>query len=343
MARKEESATAPTRSREHRPPEPEQARPRASVLLVDDQPARLLTYEAILSGVGVECVRALSGLEALEKLLAREFAAILLDVEMPGMDGFEVARMIRQHPRMERTPIIFVTGVHISQLDQLKGYEVGAIDYLSVPVVPEILRSKVALLVELHLRRDELKDLNRSLEDTRERLQSQYSTLLAERAGLLRAAFEHPDAFTAILQAQRNSAGIVTDWVYVDANSNTVAGLGLPREAIVGKRLRDVISMERAGSVLARCNEALATRKPVRYENRFAERDLLITIFPAGHETVVSSGMDITALRRAQSAVRANERRNQADRSRSLEAGCETHLTKAVDPGTLRMLFTDQR
>src|SRR5687767_5927357 len=80
---------------------------RASILLVDDQPARLLTYEAILSGLAVNCVRAHSGAEALEKLLRQEFAVVLLDVQMPDIDGFEVARLVRQHPRLERMPIIF--------------------------------------------------------------------------------------------------------------------------------------------------------------------------------------------------------------------------------------------
>src|ERR1700760_4704026 len=103
---------------------------RPDVLLVDDQPARLLTYEAILEGVGVTCVRALSGQEALHKLLTHTFALILLDVSMPEMDGFETARFIREHPRFERTPIIFVTGVHVSALHTLRGYEAGAIDYI---------------------------------------------------------------------------------------------------------------------------------------------------------------------------------------------------------------------
>jgi signal transduction histidine kinase/DNA-binding response OmpR family regulator len=134
------------------------------VLLIDDQPARLLSYESVLEGVGVETVRALSGPEGLERLLKQEFAVILLDVSMPDMDGFETARLIREHPRFEQTPIIFVTGVHVTQLDALKGYALGAIDYISVPIVPEILRSKVALLVELYRRRAELQQLNRDLE-----------------------------------------------------------------------------------------------------------------------------------------------------------------------------------
>ena len=116
--------------------EPRVSAQRSSILLVDDQPARLLSYEAILYGLGVQCVRALSGAQALERLLEQEFAAILLDVNMPEMDGFEVARLVREHPRMERTPIIFVTAVNVSELDRLKGYELGAIDYIAVPVVP---------------------------------------------------------------------------------------------------------------------------------------------------------------------------------------------------------------
>jgi PAS domain S-box-containing protein len=143
---------------------------RASILLVDDKPARLLTYEAILAGLEVNCVRANSGAEALEKLLAQDFAVILLDVQMPDIDGFEVARLMRQHPRLERMPIIFVTGVNVGHSDILRGYEVGAIDYIAVPVVPEILRSKVAVLVELHQRRAELKRLNTDLALARSQL-----------------------------------------------------------------------------------------------------------------------------------------------------------------------------
>ena len=93
-----------------------------------------------------------------------EFAVVLLDVSMPGMDGFETASLIHEHPRFERTPIIFVTGVHITELDRLKGYKLGAVDYVSIPVVPEILRSKVAVLVELHCQRRELQTIARGLE-----------------------------------------------------------------------------------------------------------------------------------------------------------------------------------
>jgi signal transduction histidine kinase len=137
--------------------------PRANILLVDDKPERLLSYEAILAQLDQNLVRASSGEEALARLMESDFAAILLDVNMPGMDGFETASMIRGHPRFERTPIIFVTGVHLTDLDRLRAYRMGAVDYVFIPVVPEILRGKVQVLVQLHLQQRELSLLNREL------------------------------------------------------------------------------------------------------------------------------------------------------------------------------------
>jgi len=134
-----------------------------SILLVDDQPQRLLSYKAILAQVGPELVCARSGREALELLMNQEFAVVLLDVSMPDMDGFEAAKLIHEHPRFEKTPIIFVTGVHLDDLDRLKGYSLGAVDYVSVPIVPQILRSKVSVLVELYLKRKELQRANDGL------------------------------------------------------------------------------------------------------------------------------------------------------------------------------------
>src|SRR5882757_426937 len=154
---------------------------KVSILLVDDQPSRLLTYESILGGLGQNLVSARSGLEALDKLMRQEFAVVLLDVSMPDMDGFEAARLIHEHPRFEKTPIIFVTGVHVSELDRITGYKVGAVDYVSIPVVPEILRSKVAVLVELYLKRRELRELNRTLALANDRLAAANTTLQAEK------------------------------------------------------------------------------------------------------------------------------------------------------------------
>ncbi|HEX8784015.1 MAG TPA: response regulator [Steroidobacteraceae bacterium] len=154
---------------------------RVNILLVDDQPARLLTYQSILSDLGQNLVLAHSGTDALDKLLRDEFAVVLLDVSMPGMDGFEAAQLIHAHPRFEKTPIIFVTGIHVSELDRLRGYKAGAVDYVSIPVVPEILRSKVAVLVELYCKRRELRELNRTLASANKRLSEANLTLQAEK------------------------------------------------------------------------------------------------------------------------------------------------------------------
>ncbi|HUD49505.1 MAG TPA: ATP-binding protein [Candidatus Baltobacteraceae bacterium] len=120
-----------------------------NILLVDDQPGKLLAHEAILSELGQRIVKARTGAEALSQLLRDDFAVILLDVKMPNMDGFETAALIRQRPRFEKTPIIFVTGYNTTDLDRLKGYELGAVDYLFLPVVPQVLKAKVSAFVEL--------------------------------------------------------------------------------------------------------------------------------------------------------------------------------------------------
>ena len=134
-----------------------------NVLLVDDQQGRLLTYRTILEPLGERLVEARSGEDALQKLMEEEFALILLDVNMPGMDGFETASLIHQHPRFEKTPIIFVTAVNVSDMDRLRGYKLGAVDYVMVPVIAEILRSKVEVLAELHRKRLELQWANEQL------------------------------------------------------------------------------------------------------------------------------------------------------------------------------------
>jgi len=157
------------------------------ILLVDDQPARLLSYQYILQPLQQELVCARSGAEALEQLMGGEFALILLDVSMPGMDGFETAAMIHDHPRFERTPIIFVTGVHDTEFDRLKGYKLGAVDYVSVPVVPEILRSKVAVLIELHCKRRDLQRLNQNLTEANRALAEANTNLQLEKTRELEA------------------------------------------------------------------------------------------------------------------------------------------------------------
>jgi signal transduction histidine kinase len=160
---------------------------KVSILLVDDQESRLSSYEVILRDLDQNLVRAHSGFEALQCLMNQEFAVVLLDVSMPGMDGFETATLIHEHPRFERTPIIFVTGVHVTELERLRGYKLGAIDYVNVPVVPEILRGKISVLVELHLKRRELQRLNISLAEANALLALKNSALEAEKTSELEA------------------------------------------------------------------------------------------------------------------------------------------------------------
>ncbi|BAL78571.1 HWE histidine kinase domain-containing protein [Bradyrhizobium cosmicum] len=138
---------------------------KVNILLVDDQPAKLLAYEVILKELGENLVTASSGREALEVLLKTEIAVILVDVCMPELDGFELAAMIREHPRFQKTAMIFISAIQVSDIDRLRGYEMGAVDYVPVPVVPEVLRAKVKVFAELYRKTRELERLNQDLED----------------------------------------------------------------------------------------------------------------------------------------------------------------------------------
>src|SRR5579862_2969193 len=137
---------------------------KVNVLMVDDQPGKLLSYDAILADLGENLIKATSAKDALEKLLKIDVAVVLMDVSMPEIDGFELAEIIRQHPRFQKTAIIFVSAVHLTDVDRLKGYQHGAVDYLSVPIVPEVLRAKVRVFAELHRKKLQLERLNTALE-----------------------------------------------------------------------------------------------------------------------------------------------------------------------------------
>ena len=121
----------------------------ASILLVDDRPENLLALEAILDGRGLTLVRANSGREALQAMLAQEFALVLMDIAMPGLDGYQTAELMRRHERLRLAPIIFLTANDQAEAHVFRGYSVGAVDYLFKPVVPEVLLSKVSVFVEL--------------------------------------------------------------------------------------------------------------------------------------------------------------------------------------------------
>src|SRR5262245_18640864 len=155
---------------------------KVKILLVDDQPSKLLTYEVILRELGDDLIMASSAKEALEQLLKNEIAVVLMDVCMPELDGFELASMIREHPRFQKIAMIFISAIHLADIDHLRGYEMGAVDYVPVPVVPEVLRAKVRVFTDLYRKRRQLERLNAELE---QRVVERTAALAASNTRLL--------------------------------------------------------------------------------------------------------------------------------------------------------------
>src|SRR5204862_4142268 len=143
--------------------QPADAAAKAKILLVDDEPKSLYALQELLSTLGQNLMIAQSGEEALRLALRNDFAVILLDVRMPGIDGFETARMIRNRERSRLTPIIFLTAAADEMSSMFRGYEAGAVDYLQKPVVPEILKAKVAVFVELFRKSERLRESEEKL------------------------------------------------------------------------------------------------------------------------------------------------------------------------------------
>ena len=168
---------------------------RVNILLVDDQPAKLLMYDAVLKDLGENLLKAGSAREALDYLLKNDIAVVLVDVCMPDLDGYELASMIRQHPRFQKTAIIFVSAILMNDLDRLRGYECGAVDYVPVPVVPEILRAKVSVFAELYRKTRQLEVLNKELE---ERVAERTAALEATTSAL-QESNHRKDEFLAML------------------------------------------------------------------------------------------------------------------------------------------------
>ena len=204
---------------------------KVNILMVDDQPAKLMSYEVILADLGENLIKATSASEALKILLQTDVAVVLMDVSMPDLDGFELASVIRQHPRFQKTAIIFISGVHLTDSDRIQGYRSGAVDYISVPVVPEVLRAKIGIFVELHRKTRMLEALNRDLEHrvaerTEELRKSE--TQFRIRAELLEVATE------AIMV--RDSAGQIQFW-----NSGAENLYGWLREEAIGRNMHSLL------------------------------------------------------------------------------------------------------
>ena len=249
---------------------------KVDILLVDDQPAKLLSYEAILAQLGENLIKAGSAEEALQILLKRNVAIILIDVCMPDLDGFQLAAMIREHPRFQETAIIFVSAIQVTDIDLLRGYELGAVDYVAVPVVPELLRAKVKVFAELYRKTRQLEMLNAKLES---RVAERTAELAQANAELERRVEERTRereaALAQVHEMQKlESIGQLTGGVAHDFNNLLTAILGnldLVRDNLSGNprllRLIDgAIEGAERGAALTQRMLAFARRQELRPE-----------------------------------------------------------------------------
>ena len=204
---------------------------RVNILMVDDQPAKLLSYEVILAELGENLIKATTATEALNILLKTDVAVVLMDVSMPDLDGFELADVIRQHPRFQKTAIIFISGVHLTDSDKIQGYRSGAVDYISVPVVPEVLRAKIGVFVDLHRKTRQLERLNNDLE----RLVADRTEELRHREEQYRTRAELLDLATEAIVV-RDLNGATQFW-----NSGAEALYGWAREEMLGQDMHSVL------------------------------------------------------------------------------------------------------
>lgn len=216
---------------------------RVNILLVDDRPENLVALKAILHDLGQNLVEARSGREALKQLLEKEFAVILLDVMMPDMDGFETARLIREREKSRHTPIIFVTAMFTDDTHAFKGYSVGAVDYIMKPFVPDILRSKVAVFIDLFKKTEEVK---RQSEIIREIEQREYELRLADAQRRMQAESERVRAEQRMAHAiiQHSPLGVVrldSSLVVREVNSVFSEQFDVLPDALVGKTLTEAM------------------------------------------------------------------------------------------------------
>jgi signal transduction histidine kinase len=249
---------------------------KVDILLVDDQPAKLLSYEAILDQLGESLIKAGSATEALEQLLKRNVAVILIDVCMPDLDGFQLASMIREHPRFQKTAIIFVSAIQVTDLDLLRGYQLGAVDYVPIPVIPELLRAKVKVFAELHRKTRQLELLNAELEV---RVAERTAELARANAELEQRVEERTrereEALAQVHEMQKlESLGQLTGGVAHDFNNLLMAVLGnlelakkyLPDNRRVLRLIDGAIQGAERGAALTKRMLAFARRQELRPE-----------------------------------------------------------------------------
>src|SRR5205814_6961932 len=252
------------------------AEEKVNILLVDDQPGKLLGYEVILSELGENLNKSGSANESLEQLLKNDVAVVLIDVCMPDLDGFELAAMIREHPRFQKMAIIFVSAIQVTDLDLLRGYAAGAVDYVPVPVIPDLLRAKVRVFAELYRKTRQLETLNAELE---QRVAARTAELAQTNAELERRVEERTrERETALAQVHEmqklESLGQLTGGVAHDFNNLLTAILGnldlltsrLPPQGDVTRLLDGAIRAAERGASLTKRMLAFARRQELNPE-----------------------------------------------------------------------------
>jgi signal transduction histidine kinase len=248
---------------------------KVNILLVDDNNAKLLSHEAVLEEIGENLIKASSARQALEVLLKNEVAVILIDVCMPDLDGFELASMIREHPRFQATSIIFVSAVMMTKPDQLRGYQLGGVDYVPVPVVPELLRAKVKVFVDLYRKTRQLERFNADLEERVAQRTAELQRLNEElELRIEQRTREREAALGQLFEAQKlDTLGQLTGGVAHDFNNLLMAVLGsltplerrLPAGDQHGRRLlRNAIQGAERGAALTQRLLAFSRRQELK-------------------------------------------------------------------------------
>jgi signal transduction histidine kinase/ActR/RegA family two-component response regulator len=250
---------------------------KVNILLVDDQQAKLLSHEVVLAEIGERLFKASSAREAFECLLKNEVALILIDVCMPDLDGFELAAMIREHPRFQRTAIIFVSAVMNAKLDQLRGYQLGAVDFVPVPVVPELLRAKVKVFLDLYRKTRQLERFNAELEQRvleRTAALQRFNEELEQR--IEDRTREREIALAQLFEAQKmDTIGRLTGGVAHDFNNLLMAVLGsltllekrLPEDPQCRRLLQNAVQGAQRGAALTQRLLAFSRRQELRPES----------------------------------------------------------------------------
>jgi signal transduction histidine kinase len=249
---------------------------KVNILLVDDQPGKLLGYEVILSELGENLIKAGSANEALEQLLKNDVAVVLIDVCMPDLDGFELAAMIREHPRFQKMAIIFVSAIQVTDLDLLRGYAAGAVDYVPVPVVPDLLRAKVRVFAELYRKTRQLETLNAELERRVAERTAELAQANAELEHRVEERTREREAALAQVHEMRKveSLGQLTGGVAHDFNNLLMAVLGnlelvrkfLPSDPKIRRLIDGAIQGAERGATLTKRMLAFARRQELKPE-----------------------------------------------------------------------------